>query len=154
MDIFDLSWLYEWATGDVTEFTEPYVSDNEKFMQMQDWWFDFEGTYWLFVLFFIALGFMGTVLYYSFLTNTPGKRFFTPIWWACIGLASMALTFAFTFVYEYVFLNDVIASVWWIEFKLAFVNAVYAGMVYLVLSFIWCNWMPTNAYRCLSLINK
>ena len=66
-----------------------------------------------------------------------------------IAIVTFVLTFVVTWGFEYFAVKPVLKGAAMLELKIAFGNAIYASIIYLLTSVAWCNWFPTNAYRLL-----
>ena len=65
------------------------------------------------------------------------------------GIITFVTSFATTLVFEYIVATPKLDGAFMLEVKIALGNAIYATLVYFITSFVWCNWLPTNAYRLL-----
>ena len=97
----------------------------------------------------VAIGIALAVFYYTAYNEMPGRHYTVKHWtiWAII---SFVLTLVVTAVIEYVFiktnLKSGISSLYWL---CAINNALYSLIFYFVTSLVWCNFLPTNAYKFL-----
>lgn len=106
---------------------------------------------WSIVLLIVTL-FIGITLaayYYTMYNERPGRRY-TFKHWCLFASIAFVITFISTIFIEYLGINTNlktgIASLYWL---CAINNALYCFVVYFITSFIWCNYLPTNAYRFL-----
>lgn len=97
----------------------------------------------------VAIGIALAVFYYTAYNEMPGRHYTVKHWtiWAII---SFVLTLVVTAVIEHIFiktnLKSGISSLYWL---CAINNALYSLILYFVASLVWCNFLPTNAYKFL-----
>lgn len=97
----------------------------------------------------VAIGIALAVFYYTAYNEMPGRHYTVKHWtiWAII---SFVLTLVVTAVIEHIFiktnLKSGISSLYWL---CAINNALYSLILYFVASLVWCNFLPTNAYKYL-----
>jgi len=83
-------------------------------------------------------------VYFIPFNKKPGRHYL-PSYCAIFGIGAILLSFAATLLYCSLIVNmDYDTS---FVMKVAAINAVYSLLLYLILSFIFCNYSNTNAYR-------
>ncbi len=138
--------LYKWLIGTVSDFSKPFRENEELLNEARKFWRSLEG-YSLFIVFlFIFLGAVLAVTYYTYWNNKPGRHY-KPKDWLIYLLATFIICFLVTFGIEYLLCPPHLSGAVSLELKIAFGNALYSVGIYLIVSFIWCNLLPTNAYR-------
>ena len=147
--------LYDWALPyDETSFVDSYHSQNDALTErLHTWWQTFAGADMWYILIFVACAFMFALWYYTDFNNRPGRHY-TPKWWGLFGLWNMIATLILTFVVSYFLITNQQGygtKTMTLQISLAFINAVYSAVAYLFFSFVWCNWLPTNAYKLLNI---
>lgn len=142
--------LYSWITGSMADFAKPFSDNKALYNQARAFWSKLDNVSAFIVIIFIVLGFALAAYYYTQYNNRPGRRY-TPKHWALMLLITVIVTFFVTLGFEYRAVEPKLDGAFWLEFKIAAANALYATGIYFVTSFAWCNWFPTNAYRFLKL---
>ncbi len=137
--------LYKWLIGTVSDFSKPFRENEELLNEARKFWNNLEANSLFFVFIFIGLGILMAVFYYTYWNNKPGRHY-KPKDWIIYLVATFIICFLLTLGIEYLLCPPKLNG-FLIELKLALGNALYSVGVYFVVSFIWCNWLPTNAYR-------
>lgn len=140
--------LYKWIAGSMTDFTNQFKDNETLYQQARAWWGHLESISIFILLISVLLGIILAYCYYRPYNEMPGRHY-KPKYW----LIFMAITFIFTgvitFLVEYILVEPRLQGSLGVEIKIAIGNAVYGTLLYFVTSVIWCNWLPTNAYRLL-----
>ena len=142
--------LYSWFTGTMADFAKPFSENKALYTQARAFWNKLDNASAFIVILFVVLGVTLAAYYYTLYNDKPGRRY-TPKQWAIMLLITIIATFIFTLAVECWAIEPRLNGAFWLEFKIAAINALYAAGVYFVTSLIWCNWFPTNAYRFLKL---
>lgn len=140
--------LYSWISGSMADFTKPFSNNKVLYDQARAFWNKLENSSVIIVLICIVLGVSLTVYYYTSYNNQPGRHYH-PKFWLLMLLVTMVLTFCLTLGVECLAAQPKINGAFMLEMKIALGNAIYAAGVYLLTSVVWCNTLPTNAYRLL-----
>lgn len=138
--------LYAWIAGSMSNFTKPFQENEALYNQAKSFWKHLDGSMMIVIAIFIFLGITLAAYYYKPYNEKPGRRY-TPLHWGFFLAMVFALTLAVTFVFEYVTVKPTLQGAMVLEFKVALGNAIYAALLYLITSVVWCNTLPTNAYR-------
>lgn len=95
------------------------------------------------------LGIGLAILYYTWFNNRPGRHYKVKFW--LIGLViAVVLSYVVTLFFEYTFIKTNLSSgLTSLYLRCAASNAIYCDFLYVITSGIWCNFLPTNAYRFL-----
>ncbi len=96
----------------------------------------------IFVFWGIALA-----IYYYIPYNEKAGRHYRPTHWLGFLLATFLATLVVTLGFEYIAVAPKLGGAFMVELKIALGNAIYASVLYIVTSVVWCNALPTNAYR-------
>lgn len=138
--------LYEWVAGSMSNFTKPFQDNEALFNQAKAFWRHLDGAMIVVIAIFVVLGITLAASYYKPYNDRAGRHY-RPTHW----LFFLAITFVFTFVvtwgFEYIAVKPVLKGANMLEMKVALGNAIYASVIYFVTSVVWCNALPTNAYR-------
>lgn len=139
--------LYTWMAGSKSDL---YNNNEEIKDQIDKFWGKLEGIsiILVFLLFIVAIGVACD--YYGRYNNKPGRHYGIKRW-IMFGIISVIATGIFTFGTEFIFAKPQINGTCGIELKIALCNALYAAIIYLIASFLWCNFGRTNAYRLLKI---
>ncbi len=140
--------LYELFTGKMTDFLSQFQNNESLYQQARVFWNKLEGISTILLIIFFVVGIALAFFYYKPYNNRPGRHF-TPAHWLFFFLITFLAGFAVTYGIEYFMVPPRLNGAWKIEFMIALGNAIYASIVYLIVSIIWCNAnaLPTNAYR-------
>ena len=138
--------LYKWIAGGMTDFTKSFQENEQLYKQAQTFWSKLENTSMLIVLIFLVLGIFLAAWYYQPYNNKPGRHY-SPKYWALFLIVTFVVTFLVTLGFEYFAVSPKLQGALLLESKIALGNAIYASVLYLITSIVWCNWFPTNAYR-------
>lgn len=140
--------LYEWATGSMSNFTKPFQENEVLFAQAKSFWRSLEGITMVTIVLFVVIGILSAIIYYKPYNDRPGRHYRPTHWFAFLGV-TFFLTLLATWGFEYVAVRPMLKGATILEFKIAFGNAIYATVLFIVTSVIWCYTLPTNAYRLL-----
>ncbi len=139
--------LYEWIAGSMSDFTKPFRENDALYSQAKGFWRLLDGSIIIAIAIFLVLGIAFAAYYYKWYNNSPGRHYRPRHWLAFLGIA-FVFTFASTCFFEFVAVRPILNGAGIVEMKIALANAIYASIVYLITSVVWCNALPTNAYRC------
>lgn len=138
--------FYEWFAGSMSNFTKPFQENEALFNQAKAFWRNLESLTVVTLIIFVILVIGFAIYYYTRYNNRPGRHYKPERW-----LIFLAITFASTFLVtlgiEYFLVKPVLKGSLMLEVKIALCNAIYASVLYFVISVVWCNILPTNAYR-------
>lgn len=138
--------LYEWIVGSMSNFTKPFQENEALFNQAKSFWRHLDGSMMIVIAIFVVLGIALAVYYYKPYNENPGRHY-RPTHWLIFLAVTFVLTFAVTWGFEYIAVKPVLKGATMLETKVALGNAIYASVLYFVTSVVWCNALPTNAYR-------
>lgn len=138
--------LYSWITGTMADFAKPFSENKALYNQAKGLWNKLENSSLVIVLIFLVLGIALAAYYYTSYNNKPGRHY-TPKHWILMFLATAIVTFLVTLGFEYLAVEPKINGAFLLEVKIAIANALYAVLIYLLTSIVWCNTLPTNAYK-------
>lgn len=142
-----LLYLYKWIAGSMTDFTNQFKDNETLYQQARTWWGHLESIS-IFILLMSVLGICFACFYYRPYNEMP-KRHYKPKYWLIFMAITLFFTGLITFLFEYIAVEPRLQGSLGVELKIAIGNAMYATLLYFVTSVIWCNWLPTNAYRLL-----
>lgn len=138
--------FYEWIAGNMSDFTRPFQNDENLANQAKNFWRSLENFSIVSVLIFILVAVVGVIIYYKPFNNSPGRHYH-PKYWLIFWAISLIFSFVVTLGLEYFFCEPKLNGALLLETKIALCNAIYTALLYLLISIIWCNFFPTNAYR-------
>jgi len=98
----------------------------------------------------ILLGVLLAIWYYKPYNEQPGRHYKPKYWFIFLGI-TFFLVLITTFLLEYIVVEPRLPGALSVEIRIALGNAIYATLLYFITSFVWCNWLPTNAYRLLKI---
>ena len=132
----------------MTDFVSQFKNNAALYDQARAFWSKMESFSIIIVLLFVILGIFWAFFYYNPYNKQPGRHY-TPTQWLLFMVITFILTFLVTLGFEYLAVSPRLNGAFLLQLKIAFANAIYSSVVYFVVSFIWCNWLPTNAYKFL-----
>lgn len=138
--------LYEWIAGSMSSFTKPFQDNEALFNQAKAFWRHLEGSTMITIAIFVVLGIALAAIYYMPYNDKPGRHY-RPTHWLVFMVVTFVLTLLVTWGFEYIAVKPVLNGALMLEFKVALGNALYATVLYFLTSVVWCNALPTNAYR-------
>lgn len=138
--------LYKWIAGTMTNFANPFRENEILFNQAKGFWSRLENVSFPMVLIFISLGILFAIYYYKPYNEQPGRHY-TPRHWLIWLFITAIITFLVTLGVEYFAVAPKLSGALTVEIKIAIGNALYASLIYFITSVVWCNVLPTNAYR-------
>ncbi|MBR5652175.1 MAG: hypothetical protein IKW93_08175 [Bacteroidales bacterium] len=137
--------LYEWIAGNMTDFLSQFQNNESLYQQARVFWNKLEGISTI-IICLVLLGALIAFLYYKPYNNVPGRHY-TPKHWIWFLIVTFVVTSLLTLVFEYIAVEPVLKGALLLETKIALGNGVYASAVYFIVSVLWCDFLPTNAYR-------
>lgn len=138
--------LYSWIAGTMPDFVKQFNNNKALYDQARGFWDRLENTSSIIVLIFIILGIAWAAYYYTSYNNRPGRHY-TPKHWFVMLIVTVVSTFVVTYGFEYFSVEPKVNGANLLEIKIAIGNAIYVALIYLLTSIVWCNLLPTNAYR-------
>lgn len=138
--------LYEPFAGTMSDFTKNFENNDALFNQAKAFWRQLDDVALLIILVLLICGIVGAAYYYYTYNNRPGRHY-KPKYWGLFLLGTFVVTFALTLLLEYVMVHPSLSGAFWLELRIAFGNAIYALLLYIIVSILWCNFFPTNACR-------
>lgn len=138
--------LYEWIAGKMTDFLSQFQNNESLYQQARVFWNKLEGISTILLLIFLVLGILFAVIYYKPYNNKPGRHYTPKHWLIFLGI-TIVMAFLLTLGFESIAVTPRLAGAWNLELMIALGNAIYASAVYFIVSVLWCNLRPTNAYR-------
>lgn len=137
---------YRWFAGSMSDFAKPFKESEALYNQARVFWRHLEGASTIIIAVFVIIGVAFAFTYYIPYNEKPGRHYH-PIHWLKFLLYTFVLTFIITLGFEYFVVKPKLDGAFMVEFMIAIANAIYASLVYWAVSFLWCNFCPTNAYR-------
>ena len=134
--------------GSMNDFTRQFQNNEVLYNQARAYWNKLDDLTIVFIPILLVAGIGMAYWYYKPFNNKPGRHYRPKYWWYFGGgaaLLSVVLTSMFGYALAYPKLNGASGLL----VQIVCINALYAAFVYIVISLIWCNYMPTNAYRYL-----
>ena len=138
--------IYEWIAGNMSDFTRQFRDNENLVASAKYFWRNLENASVGFIIIAILVAILAAVIYYIPFNDKPGRHYHPKYWFLFWGF-SLLISFGFTFGYEYIFCEPKLNGALLLELKIAFGNAIYSILLYLIISIAWCWSLPTNAYR-------
>lgn len=137
-------------------FYQPAIPSERAFLNsfqsdLQDiakhFWHDLNGVAPFFIVTALVVGLVTCWYYYGPYNNQPGRHY-KPSYWGWFMLICFLGALIATLVIEHVMVKTTFNGAGMTMFWIALQNAVYSTLiVYLPMSFVWCEALPTKAYR-------
>lgn len=133
------------------KFLNNFAQNDVLKAQANQVWRQLDGLTPILLLVTAGIGISFAICYYTWYNKKPGRHYKVKYWglWAII---AFVLSFVATLVIEYIGIktniNSGLTSLYWL---CALNNAIYCFVLYFITSFVWCNTLPTNAYKFLKL---
>ena len=141
--------LYEWIIGTMSDFAKQFQDNETLYNQARKFWSNLEASSIIIVGIFITLGLIMAYTYYKPFNDKPGRHYKPKYWVIFLGI-TFILSFLVTLGAAYFMVPPKIDGSFVLELKIALANAIYSIIVYVLISWIWCQFnLPTNAYRYL-----
>lgn len=138
--------LYQWIAGSLTDFLSQFQNNESLYQQARAFWNKLEGISSLLLITFVILGIVFAFLYYKPFNNKPGRHYI-PKHWIIFLVLTFVVSFLITLGLEYITVAPKLNGALLLEIKIALGNGIYASLLYFLISILWCNALPTNAYR-------
>ncbi len=138
--------LYKWIAGSMSDFTKPFQENEQLYNQAKAFWRYLDSSMVIVIAIFLIVGFALAAYYYKPFNDKPGRHY-KPKYWGIFLIVTFFLTLLSTYCLEYIVAKPTLNGASAFELKIAIGNAIYASGLYIITSFIWCNTLPTNAYR-------
>lgn len=139
--------LYQWIAGTSTDFCRPFQDNEALYNQARSFWAHLESQSIVFLIIFIVFGALLAWAYYMPFNEKAGRHY-KPKYWAIFMVCTLLLVFTVTLGFEYFAAAPKLKGALLLETKIALANSLYATGVYVLISWIWCQFnLPTNAYR-------
>ena len=138
--------LYKWIAGSMADFTNQFKNNESLYNQAKAYWDKLDSLSAIIFIILVVLGIAMAYIYYQPYNNKPGRHYH-PRHWFYFLLATIILTFLVTWGFEYLAIPPKIKGSGGILLRIAFCNAIYSLIPYIIISIIWCYIFPTNAYR-------
>lgn len=136
--------LCTWLAGSKNDFIKQFRENEQLYNQAKDFWKDLEGS--LLWIFPIVIAVVAVLIYYTWFNNSPGRHYH-PKYWGLFLVGMTVFVWIGSFGLEYYLHGSALTGATKVLSLIATEYSIYAVGVYLLLSVIWCNWLPTNAYR-------
>lgn len=130
----------------MSDFTKPFQENEALFNQAKAFWRHLDSYMMIVIAVFIVFGIALAAAYYKPYNDKPGRHY-RPVSWSIFLALTFVSTFVVTLVFECIVVKPVLDGATILEIKIAFGNAIYASVLYFITSVVWCNALPTNAYR-------
>lgn len=140
--------FYGWIAGSMSDFTKPFQENEQLYNQAKTFWRHLDGFMPIVIAIFIILGILLAWYYYKPFNDKPGRHYRLRYWCGFLAV-TFFLTLALTLVLEYIVAKPTLNGAFRLELMIAIGNALYASVLYFLTSVVWCNALPTNAYRLL-----
>ena len=141
--------LYRPFAGSKTDFIKAFRDNDSLYEQAIKFWDGLESLSVYILMICVVLGIGLAIYYYTIYNNHPHRHYTPQKWFLWMGITLLSV-FILTLSFELLAMKPKLDGAFMLETKIALGNAVYAILIYLMISFVWCMSLPTNAYRFLT----
>lgn len=133
------------------KFLQNFAHNEQLKAQADLVWRQLDGHSLILLVLTTCLGIGLAIYYYTGYNDKPGRHYKIKHW-AIWGGISFVLSFIGTLAIEYFCIKtNIRTGLTGLYLSCALHNAIYCVGLYVMTSFVWCNCLPTNAYRFLKL---
>lgn len=143
-----LDFLYGWIAGSKSDFTRQFRNSETILAQANKFWGTLESYSIFILLVFMFIGIIMASIYFGPYNNKPGRHYHLRYWFIFM-LVTLIVAFTATIGFECIACPPQLDGALVLELKIALGNSIYAVGMYLLISFVWCNTLLTNACRIL-----
>lgn len=137
-------------TGSKKDFINHFPGDALQ-TQAQRVWQELMSYEWSLLFMALAIGGIGAFIYYGPYNNQPGRHYKIK-YWGLLGFITIVINFLLTWFIEWIGIHPYLGSrILGTYLMGALSNTIYCAGAYVLVSFIYCNWLNTNAYRFLKI---
>lgn len=143
--------FYDWVLPRQNEFINDFGNNENKVRLAKAFWKSIEqNEIFLFLLSVVVIAIAACALYYTWYNNMP-KRHYRIRHWSYWLIGAIIATIGITYGLSQFLLENItkLQGTGRIMGNLIIANVAYSTGLYLIMSFVWCNYGPTNAYRFL-----
>ena len=139
--------------GSLSKFAQPFKDNEALYNQARAFWRNLEGCSLFLTLAFVVISLVLAWYYYFPFNNQPGRHYKVGYW---LGFGSVAaiVTLIASMLIEYAMATPKLDGALAIEMIIAFINALYSSIAYIVFSFVFCKFFTTNAYPFYKMFSK
>lgn len=138
--------IYKWLGVSGNKFKKQFQDNEALYKHAKEFWSNLDSNSIIIIGIFVVIGILLAIYYYRTYNNQPGRHYRPKKWLLWLGITA-ALSLIFSLIILPIIASPKLPGSFPIELKIAFGNALYAVFVYFVVSVVWCNCFPTNAYR-------
>lgn len=138
--------IYKWIGVSGNGFKKQFHGNDALYKQAKIFWSTLDSNAMVIIVIFLILGILLASYYYTTYNNMPHRHYHPKQWLGWLLITSV-LSLMVSFVVLLIMAPARLHGAMFLEIKISFANAIYAAIIYFVMSFVWCNWLPTNAYR-------
>lgn len=138
--------IYKWIGVSGNRFKRQFQDQEDLYRQAKSFWNTIDSNAMIIIGIFLILGILFAYLYYSPYNNKPHRHYHPKHWfWGliCTSVSSLLVSLAILLIMAPARLHGAFL----LELKISFANLFYSAIIYFAMSIVWCNCLPTNAYR-------
>lgn len=140
--------IYKLFIGSKPSFLRPFEGEEALYQQATIFWNKLDSAaFWLPVIILVVGGGLA-YYYYGPFNNQSGRHYHPKCWYGMMVVCAVVSSFL-SFILPVCLVGTSFNGSLGLEIKLAFGNMCYAIVFYFIVSFVWCKWGKTNAYRYL-----
>ena len=128
------------------DYVNHFRNNQALYNQARAYWNKLESFSSIIFIIFLFFGILMAAIYYLPYNNRSGRHY-TPKHWLLFLSITFVLTFIVTWAFLYIGVPPRLDTTAFLQLKIAFGNAIYASVLYFIVSVVWCLALPTNAYR-------
>lgn len=127
-------------------FKKTFQDNEVLYEHAKNFWNNIDSNGLIIIIIFLVIGALGAIYYYKWYNNKPGRRYLPKKWFIWLGITAVT-SFVVSLIILLFIARPRLEGSFTLELKIAFGNALYAAIVYLITSVLLCNCWQTNAYR-------
>ena len=144
--------IYGWGLPKQADFLNHFKHNDTLYNQARALWGKLDSCTVWFIVAFIVLSLVFTIIYYGPYNNKPGRHYKVKHWF--IWMMIMAIvTFVVTLVIGLIMVKSPLAARYGLILRVSGINVLYSIGVYFIAALVVCNtpFLKTNAYRFLKI---
>lgn len=138
--------IYKWMGVSGNRFKRQFQDEEVLYKQAKSFWNTLDSNAMLIIGIFLVVGIGLAIYYYTAYNNKPHRHYHPKHWFIWLIITSV-LSLIVTLVMLLLMAPARLHGAFFLELKISFANFFYAAIIYFAMSVVWCNFLPTNAYR-------
>ena len=143
--------LYDWGLPNQAQHLASYKDNEPLYNMVRSFWSSLDSASVYFFATALVIAIIVVCYYYYVYNKLPGRKYKISHWAMWLGVTAV-MTTLLTMVLGNVMVTSSLKEQTGFILRVSLINSLYASVIYLVISFVFCNLpVPTNAYRFLKI---